>query len=209
MGILRERISSPLEAGPSVLDVQQLPPHVADALEYTSRRLARKALHVTLVVVLREYQLPAVVPPTCVSPDLVRSAAASPTQQSSARLAFAASSPVAALRQLVRTGTGSQQPQPQPQPQVSPLSPLSYHPVERDLASPRPRWPLSPAHPMSPPPPMTPSTTASSVVTDSSAAPQSPNPFGIRLIYANNLTAKEEKTLRQTIEKAEKKFRIG
>jgi hypothetical protein len=183
MGLLKEKISSPLEAGPSLLDVQHLPPQVKEALEYASRRLARKAVHVTLVVVVREYQLPSILPPSCVS-----SPAFSPLnspEPGSARFTFT-TSPITTIKQLVRSGT---------------------------LASPRPdadfreRWPLSPASLPTSPPPMTPST-ASSVITDSSG-PLPPNPFGIRLIYANDLSGKEERILRYTIEKAEKKFRIG
>ncbi|OTB20319.1 hypothetical protein K445DRAFT_51468, partial [Daldinia sp. EC12] len=58
MSLSKQRISSPLEAGPSILDAYNLPSHLNEALEYTSKRLARKALHITLVVVRKEYQLP-------------------------------------------------------------------------------------------------------------------------------------------------------
>ncbi|OAA58639.1 hypothetical protein SPI_06712 [Niveomyces insectorum RCEF 264] len=55
---LKNLISSPLEAGTSVLDAHRLPSHVEAALEYTARRLARKALTIDLVVIRRAYQLP-------------------------------------------------------------------------------------------------------------------------------------------------------
>ncbi|WZH42652.1 uncharacterized protein QYS62_003648 [Fusarium acuminatum] len=60
---LKDRISSPLEAGTSILDAHHLPPHLAPALEHVSSRLARKSQHITLVVARRDYQLPSVVPP--------------------------------------------------------------------------------------------------------------------------------------------------
>ncbi|EPE07357.1 hypothetical protein F503_08008 [Ophiostoma piceae UAMH 11346] len=61
---LKNLISSPLEAGQSVLDAHRLPSHLDAALEYTARRLARKSLSIDLVVIRREYQLTqAAVPP--------------------------------------------------------------------------------------------------------------------------------------------------
>ena len=62
---LKDLISPPLEAGTSVLDGHQLPPALTPALEYTSRRLAKKSLHITCVVAKREYELPS---PTLSSP---------------------------------------------------------------------------------------------------------------------------------------------
>lgn len=55
---LKCRISTPLEAGTSILDAHRLPLHLMPALEYTSKRLSSKGLHVTLVVVRKDYQLP-------------------------------------------------------------------------------------------------------------------------------------------------------
>ncbi|KPM34297.1 hypothetical protein AK830_g12272, partial [Neonectria ditissima] len=54
---------SPLEAGTSILDAHHLPPNLLPALEWTSSRLARKSLHVTLFVARRDYQFPSVLPP--------------------------------------------------------------------------------------------------------------------------------------------------
>ncbi len=59
---LKIRISSPLEAGRSILDAHHLPSGVSAALEYAAGRLARRDLGVTLVAVRREYQVPAVPP---------------------------------------------------------------------------------------------------------------------------------------------------
>ena len=56
--MLKQQISSPLEAGPSILDAAQLPPRLTPALDYASSRLARKGVHLSVVVVRREYQCP-------------------------------------------------------------------------------------------------------------------------------------------------------
>lgn len=55
---LKSIISTPLEAGTSLLDAHRLPSYLVPALEYTSERLAAKGLHITLVVARRDYQLP-------------------------------------------------------------------------------------------------------------------------------------------------------
>ncbi|XXH05070.1 hypothetical protein Hte_011494 [Hypoxylon texense] len=209
MSLLKQRISSPLEAGPSILDVHNLPPHLTEALEYTSKRLTRKALHITLVVVRKEFQLPSVVPP-CPTPPLTPGIA-SPTR-------FA--SPVAGLRQLVRRGTGNSTSSlsssaSESMPSSSVNSPMFPPPPSEPQASPR-RWvtmPSTPASPFSfPRTPMTPHTPSSIVTASSSTcsvAAQGPNEFGMRLVHTGLLSPKAEKTLRTTIEKAERKFRIG
>ncbi|KAI6715886.1 hypothetical protein PZA11_007169 [Diplocarpon coronariae] len=56
--IAKDRISSPLEAGPSLLESKHLPPKLAEALDYVSIRLSRKRLHLSLIVVPRDIQLP-------------------------------------------------------------------------------------------------------------------------------------------------------
>ncbi|KAI0887251.1 uncharacterized protein GGS22DRAFT_106736 [Annulohypoxylon maeteangense] len=198
MSLSKQRISSPLEAGPSILDAYNLPSHLTGALEYASKRLARKALHITLVVVRKEYQLPTVIPPcpTPTSPPLTPS----PTR-------FA--SPVAGLRQLVRRGTSGS---------TSSLSSVASNSTastssSTSLPTLTETLPISPrrwAIPLTPGSPMTPAT-PSSIVTASSASSisQGPNEFGLRLIYTGLLSPKAEKTLRTTIQKAERKFRIG
>ncbi|KAF3770102.1 hypothetical protein M406DRAFT_325571 [Cryphonectria parasitica EP155] len=57
----RAHISTPLEADSSLLDAHKLPSYLGPALEFISRRLAMKGLHVTLVVARRDYQLPGLV----------------------------------------------------------------------------------------------------------------------------------------------------
>ncbi|KAI1103787.1 hypothetical protein F4804DRAFT_309193 [Jackrogersella minutella] len=200
MSLSKQRISSPLEAGPSILDAYNLPSHLTGALEYASKRLARKSLHITLVVVRKEYQLPSVVPPTPTSspptPGIV-----SPTRFTS---------PVAGLRQLVRRGTSKSTTSlsSTASDRSNASTPSLPPPSTESLVSPR-RWAL-PLTPGSPNTPMTPAT-PSSIMTASSTGPitQGPNEFGLRLIYTGQLPPKAEKTLRTTIQKAERKFRIG
>ncbi|KAH9900483.1 hypothetical protein F4778DRAFT_144731 [Xylariomycetidae sp. FL2044] len=240
MTLSKHRISSPLEAGRSLLDTQSLPPHLHDALEYASKRLARKALHITLVVVRNEYQLPASVPPcaTPTSPPATPDhAAATAGLASPPTTTTRFTSPMAAgrLRQLVRRGTASSLASSSssttsasdvsaPSSSRSLTFPLSATSTTTNttatepLTSPR-RW-IWPPTPGSPPyTPMTPhtpssiitstTTTASSSYSAAAAAAQGPNTFGIRLIHAHPLPPKAEKTLRTTIAKAERKFRIG
>ena len=56
--ITKARISSPLEAGPSLLDAKQLPPQLTAALDYVSSRLTRRRLHLSLIVVRKDVQIP-------------------------------------------------------------------------------------------------------------------------------------------------------
>ncbi|KAI1457702.1 hypothetical protein F4805DRAFT_170607 [Annulohypoxylon moriforme] len=203
MSLSKQRISSPLEAGPSILDAYNLPSHLTGALEYASKRLARKALHITLVVVRKEYQLPSVIPP-CPTPT-----SSPPTPGITSPTRF--TSPVAGLRQLVRRGTGGSTSSLSSVASDSTTSTTSSRfsppPTESLPISPR-RWavPPTPGSPM----PMTPAT-PSSILTASSASStsQGPNEFGLRLIYTGLLSPKAEKTLRTTIQKAERKFKIG
>ncbi|CAM1502883.1 Fc.00g076590.m01.CDS01 [Cosmosporella sp. VM-42] len=194
---LKDRISSPLEAGTSVLDAHHLPPHLTPALEYASSRLAKKSIHVTLVVARRDYQLPTVVTPLS-SPGL-----SSPKTPISPRFAFS-NGPVTALKQLVRSGASYDGPTPL---RVGIPSPRPAPPT-LDTSSPRLRWPLSPTTPLSPPP-MTPCTASSISTTDTMSSAMSSGMFGMRLIHASRLPEKREKTLRSTLERAEKKFRVG
>ncbi len=62
---LKERISSPLEAGVSVLDGHQLPSTLIPALEYTSKRLAAKGLSHYVCGSQERHELPS---PTLSSP---------------------------------------------------------------------------------------------------------------------------------------------
>ncbi|KAK8125450.1 uncharacterized protein PG998_001209 [Apiospora kogelbergensis] len=210
MSLLKQRISSPLEAGTSILDSQSIPPYFTDALEYISKRLARKALHVTLVVVRKEYQVPS----SCATP--TSSSTSSPTSfeftMPSSPSRFA--SPVAGLRQLVRRGTNSSLASVSSAMSVDSgygsTASSAYSPTALPHQTPR-RWPATPGSPplCTPMTPHTPSsvTTGTSAISSASAAVV--HHFGIRLVYATPLSAKDEKTLRATFYKAERKYRAG
>ncbi|KAI0545701.1 hypothetical protein F4679DRAFT_457010 [Xylaria curta] len=217
MSVSKQRISTPLEAGRSILDTHNLPPHLTGALEYTSKRLARKNLHISLIVVKNEYQLPSVQScPTPLSP---------PQTPESSASGFASpsrfTSPVAGLRQLVRRGTNgslastssassSGSETPSSRVLMSPTFPIE------PIASPR-RWmlPLTPGSPLpsTPMTPLTPASFATITTAPSSYATsvpfQTPESFGIRLIYTSPISPKDEKIIRSTITKAERKFHIG
>lgn len=212
---LKDKISSPLEAGPSVLDAHHIPPHLVPVLEYTSSRLAKKAVHLTLIIVRRDYQLlntntfsystprtprtPAT-PATPLSPPL--------TGGSSGSSRLGLSSPVVALKHLMRSaskhvvGPGRSVHSPR-----SAVPPISHPFAANELPSPRFRWPLSPTTPLSPPP-MTPST-ASSLTTTDSNGPPTPNCTGLRCFYSGDLSSRIEKILKSTLIKAGNKFGVG
>ncbi|KAJ8130324.1 hypothetical protein O1611_g3306 [Lasiodiplodia mahajangana] len=219
MSISKQRISSPLEAGRSILDAHNLPPQLTGALEYTSKRLARKGLHISLIVVKNEYQLPQARP--CATPT-------SPPQTPEYSLSGLASpsrftSPVAGLRQLVRRGTnssivstssGSSSSSSALDTASSTMtSPTFPPPPTEPIPSPR-RWilPGSPL-PSTPMTPHTPSSIATITSAPSSCATshpfQSPEPFGVRLIYTSSVSPKDDKMIRATITKAERRFRTG
>ncbi|KAL2167568.1 hypothetical protein VTG60DRAFT_1114 [Thermothelomyces hinnuleus] len=230
---LRGRISSPLEAGPSIVDDHHLPSQVNEALEYASKRLGRKASHITLLVVRRDYQLPTspTPSPTYTPPGSLpgsTTAASTPSKPS-----FPASSRIEALKQLVRShssgegqirerivhvhldrfrnGTAS--------PAFSEASAFSASTVSSSTDSTfshRIRRPGSPTpYGSVPVTPATPFTVMSSLsATDgtsplSRAGTQTSTQFGLRLAYAHPLSPREEKALAGALEKAAKKFKLA
>lgn len=103
---LKSRISTPLEAGTSILDVHRLPSYLVPALEYTSKRLAEKGLHVTFVVARRDYQLPghSIANNSIVSADLENTIPALPTPPCSPASPDVACGPgLTTFRSLVRS----------------------------------------------------------------------------------------------------------
>lgn len=205
---LKDRISSPLEAGTSILDAHYLPPHLGPALEHISRSLSRKSMHVTLVVVRRDYQVPQVLPPLG-SPGLSTLSTPATPNSPRGRFNFTSSTPVNALKQLVRASSYRSL--------VSTRSFDSHRkgsettpahvPSAIETPSPRLRWPLTPSTPLSPPP-MTPCTTVSSVTTDHAQMSLAES-FGMRLVYADDLRPAAEKTIVSTLSKAAQKFGLG
>ena len=198
MPIDKERISSPLEAGPSILDAKQLPIQLTNALDYVSNRLARKRLHLSLIVVRKDVNMPDTSPP--------QSATRSESPPHSLTTSPA--------RSLFSTASTT-------------FSTLTKHSSQTSFSSDcgsttscssgqslsRTRHPGLPSSPkditalpaISP----SPSPAPSSPTLSQCPTPTSPNPYGISLMHASTLTARGEKVLRQTISKAEKKFSIG
>lgn len=228
MPISKEHISSPIEAGPSLLDVKQLPPQLLSALDYVSKRLAQKRLHLSLIVVRKDINIPGI--PLAESPKtphrLVPSLSSSPAR------AFFNSASSTFSKTL-----GKSSPSPTGSETGSTTSVFSRAPFSRTRLS---SLPVSPqARNASPPPPSTPSQQPSrpplqqsrfalhqpppllihsnpssqrstpSIPSPNSPSTPVPNAFGISLIHACTLTERAEKILRHTVAKAEKKFSIG
>ncbi|KUI62729.1 hypothetical protein VP1G_09839 [Cytospora mali] len=191
---LKALISSPLEAGTSILDAHRLPPYFTPALEYTSKRLARKGLHVTLVVARRDYQLPGcttgndttAIPTTTTTTTTTTTNAATDLPTPPASPASPDVVPcgpnLTAFKSLVRSGTdpnlGSSDKSNMKPPQRSKTTLLATKKAslaslfDSGLASPRLRWPMTPKTPsgipQTPRTPATPATPASSITTASS-----------------------------------------
>lgn len=234
---LRDRISSPLEAGPSILDCHQLPSHINGALEYASKRLARKSTNITLVVVSRDYQLPSSPSssPTFTSGWFTPGSLPVSAVTTPSRLGFppAPASKLDALKQLwshnssespirerilhvhldrFRDGTASPA-----FSEASTTSSSTYSSASTadSTFSHRFRWPGSPMSASVPLTPATPftvmssSTDTSSALSSMSMGMNQVSRFGIRLIYAQTLEDRDAKILSQTLEKAAKKFRLG
>ncbi|TVY75733.1 hypothetical protein LSUE1_G007394 [Lachnellula suecica] len=189
MPISKARISSPLEAGSSLLDAQ-LPEPVTSALEYVSRRLARKGLHLSLIV-RKEMDISFSSISRTASPS--SSVASSPAQS-----VFSAASPASSTfsRTLSHHSSNS-----------SFTDASSIHSASSKS---RTQWASLPSSPKDfAASPRSHFASGASSPTLSCSTPTSPNPYGITLMHANTLTEKAEKVLRHTIAKAEKKFSIG
>ncbi|PKS12675.1 hypothetical protein jhhlp_000883 [Lomentospora prolificans] len=210
MALSKDCISMPLEAGTSLLDIHHIPTRVNEALEYAARRFSRKGMQIALVAVCREYHTPSILP-VCESPIFSSPVSPGPTPTPS-RMGFAASlkqrltrsntHPVLSLNSSIndldlRSAT------------ASPTWSVSSETTAYSSASSKPSWPCTPATPATPMsvPPMTPASTISSIATDSS--PLSPIPCGIRLVHGDVLCPKDEQTVRQVLEKAARKYKIG
>ncbi|KAK3313840.1 hypothetical protein B0H66DRAFT_607082 [Apodospora peruviana] len=235
---LKDRISSPLEAGTSIADGHYLPARLSTALEYAAKRLARKGTHVTLLVVRRDYQLPTspLTSPCAASFGSLASASAPGSAANS--VASTPSRPTFSLSQLVRSYSSTVEAPIRERILSAPLehfrndcaSPAfsetsmtsgstasTASTAESTFSSRRLRWPTSPAYSSVPMTPATPFTVASSSVTastDTSSAVsgpalQNPSQFGIKLVHMGSTGPRDEKVLSQTIEKTSRKFKLG
>lgn len=214
---LKQRISSPLEAGTSILDAHHLPPHVHAAVEYAAERLARKSLHVSLVVMRRSYQvLTTPASSSTISPDaaVFSSPVASPSS-----LPFRGSF-TSTIKNLVRSRAHPLLPLDRATRQAEALRSTAASPAfspcssagSTHSASTTPRWPVSPLSPLNSPAPLTPATTittASSVTTDAGCAAAASQSFGLRLVYASAPQPRQEKVIRSVMEKTGRRFGLG
>lgn len=179
MPISRESISAPLEAGTSLQASQHIPARLTKALEYLSSRLARKQLELTLIVVKNE-------------------------SQSGFRRSFDVAQPNSPSQSFYNG-------------EVSPAfstcssssSTTSLSSASSTKSHSRTQYPSLPASPRSfkttsSSPPSTPLPRTPSCVT-----PTTLNPYNITLFHASTLTPRAERVLRNTIEKASRKFGIG
>ncbi|TVY13450.1 hypothetical protein LARI1_G008988 [Lachnellula arida] len=197
MPITKERISSPLEAGSSVLDSKQLPAPLTDALEYVSSRLARKRLHLSLIVVRKDVQVPGDSSPLSAR----TSSPSSSITTSPARSLFSSTSSTFSRANSNHSSNSSFSDSSSDLSSSSTLSRTQWAGLPSSpkdfAASPRMFSPSAASSPTLSSTPITPPT------------PLSPNPYGITLLHASTLTPKAEKILRHTVAKAEKKFSIG
>jgi len=246
---LKHSISSPLEAGTSILD-GALPSHVNSALEYVSKKLAKRDVRLTLVIVRRDYQLPSkanlldrsISVPSSALPNssvpygktragnsgfslssikhIVRSNTFPPTGLSSNNAVEEHTVEVnPSYEDGLRTGMVS------PAFSVSSMSSMAStvsttSTVESSVGGSR-RWPFSPTTPYSTTMPATPATPQSDVsmvthtTTDRLSAVTGmeglvvAGPFGVRLVHTSPVSSKEERILKQTMQKAERKFHLG
>jgi hypothetical protein len=203
MPISKDRISSPLEAGPSILDAKQLPPELTSALDYVSERLARKRLHISLIVVRKDINIPGLP-----SPQLSKSTEApAPSITTSPVRSLFNSASSTFTRSISKHSS---------QASISDVGSTVSASSSASLS--RTTWPGLPSSPQdrraTPPLSQVVPTPSPQLSTRSISSPATPttlksNPYGISLIHASTLTAKAEKILRHTIAKAEKKYTIG
>ncbi|KAK3302157.1 uncharacterized protein B0T15DRAFT_294680 [Chaetomium strumarium] len=231
---LRGRISSPLEAGPSISDGHHLPSPVNEAFEYASKRLGRKVGHITLLVVRKDYQLPT---SPITSPTFPPGSVPASTVATLSRPAFPTTSRLGALKQLVRQNfsgdaqirerilhvhldqfrndTASPAFSEASAASAASASTVSSVSTSDSTFSHRVRWPTTPtAYESVPVTPATPFTVMSSLsgADGNSAVSQSSvrdsTRFGLRLVYAHPLSPREEKALSQVLEKSARKFKL-
>ncbi|CAI4218811.1 unnamed protein product [Parascedosporium putredinis] len=215
MALSKDCISTPLEAGTSLLDIHHIPTRVTEALEYAARRFSRKGMQIALVAVCREYHTPSVIP-VCNSPMFSPPASPAPVPTSSV-MGFAASvkkrltrsntHPVLSLNSSINT-TDLRSAATSPTWSVSSRT-TAYSSAACSIASDRPSWPCTPATPATPMsmPLMTPATTAPSSTADATSL--SSSPFSIRLVHGDVLCAKDEQAVGQVLERAARKYKIG
>ncbi|TGO41547.1 hypothetical protein BHYA_0020g00450 [Botrytis hyacinthi] len=215
MPISKDNISSPLEAGTSLLQPMQLPSELLEALDYVSKRLVRKRLHLSLIVVKKDNQIQ--------SPAISRTTTApgSYSHTTSPSTLLYNSAPLAShVRNISLSSRGTS---PVSSRSSSPTSTIFSNSLsERSNSTTtstlststiylsRTKYsglPSSPKDTMahhiraSISPPSTPSSPPAEWV-----SPDTPNRYGITLMHSTSLTPRAERILRSTISRAERKF---
>lgn len=228
---LKSRISTPLEAGTSILDAHRLPAFLVPALEYTSQRLADKGLHITLAVVRRDYQLPdcgdksiAMISSTNSPVTNLPSPPCSPNSPD----AMACGPSFTSIKSLVRSGSqhSSASTIDKPDTRRQQRSKAGSLSKKNSIASlfdgarggSRLRWshtsntasclPRTPRTPRTPATPASFGTATSSTATSAAGGPVE-SQGGIRLIYTTPLTAKAHKLVASTLARAARKFDLS
>lgn len=224
---LKSRISTPLEAGTSILDVHRLPSYLVPALDYASKRLAERGLHITLLVARRDYQLPGY----CMGSDEALASNKNPVTNLPSP-PYSPDSPdvvpcgtsLNAIKALVRTGS-------LPSPGTpgrtefgrlgrSKTGSLSKKPsiaslFDGSLGSPRLRWASATNNgSYLPKTPRTPATPASCITTTSTASSVAEGTLGaqgpeVRLIHTTTLAPRAYKMVAATLARASRKFNIS
>ncbi|PHH55497.1 hypothetical protein CFIMG_007303RA00001 [Ceratocystis fimbriata CBS 114723] len=207
MTVTKLRISSPLEAGQSILDACNLPPRLCDALDHASSKLSSKGVSVKLAVALRDYQLPTLTiipsaysetgvyasqPPT---PDYSPSSTSACYSSTSSRFG-SFSNAFFSMRQRLAGHVPLS------------LSLASTWTSEGTAPSPSHSSAHTPVTPMSPPP-MTASTSTTFPSTIDAVSPNGPCALGIRLIQTTKVDAKTARILNHVFNKVRAKFGIG
>ncbi|ESZ91137.1 hypothetical protein SBOR_8471 [Sclerotinia borealis F-4128] len=215
MPISKNIISSPLEAGTSLLQPMQLPSELLEALDYVSKRLVRKRLHLSLIVVKKDNQIQSpIISQTTTAPgshSLTTSPTTllynnapltshtrdiSPTSRSISPLSSRASSPTNTLFSNSPSERSNST-------TTSTLSTSTIY-LSRTKYSGLPSSPKDTmAHHIrtSISPPSTPCTP-----TAEWTSPDTPNRYGIKLMHSTSLTPRAARILRATISRAERKF---
>ncbi|KAJ8068101.1 hypothetical protein OCU04_003673 [Sclerotinia nivalis] len=215
MPISKNSISSPLEAGTSLLQPMQLPSELLEALDYLSKRLVQKRLHLSLIVVKRDNQIQSPAISNSIIAPGAHSLATSPSSllynnapltsytrdiSPSSRRSSPLSSRAASPSNTIFSNTSSERSN---STTASTLSTSTIY-LSRTKYSGLPSSPKDTmAHHIraSISPPSTPCTP-----TTEWTAPDTPNRYGVTLMHSTTLAPRAERILRATISRAEKKF---
>lgn len=193
MSISKTPISSPMEAGTSVLEMKQFPRQLTSALEYISSRLARKHIHLSMIATRMDIEfLPS-------PPQTQKSQASSPsnsTTSSPARSLFSNASSTVSKTFSTQSGFSCLSPSYIPSTASgTPSSASSFSWSKWPRPFPSLRESLSSVDGRATP-----------AIDDQAQSPTSVNPYGLTILQTTALTLKTERALRRTVYKAEREF---